>query len=417
MKPNLTRVTATLAVLATAGALTAACGSGSSDKSLTVWMYPVIADQAASRTYWQQIEKDFEAANSGLDLKIELQPWDNRDQKVATALSGGKGPDVVLLGPDQIPQYVQNGTLAPVDAAVADARSSFLPGALKALSVDGKLYAAPIYHTVTSTLYNKKLLDKAGIKKPPETWDEIRAAAPKLKAAGVATLDYSASPEASLNLNYYPLLWQAGGTVFSPDGKKAAFNSPAGVEALTFLVDLYKSGAIPKSALNNKNVLPDQALGKQQVAMGFTNVPAEVKTAGDAWGADNVVVGLPLRYRKQVGFGLPGGLGVNAKSKNKAKAEAFLRFMIAPERISGLTQASGFLSPRTDVKATGGDASTAKFTEALTYAYPGEPNAAARQVMSLLSAEIQAALTGKKQPKQALDDAAKQADDLLARQR
>jgi multiple sugar transport system substrate-binding protein len=37
--------------------------------------------------------------------------------------------------------------------------------------------------------------------------------------------------------------------------------------------------------------------------------------------------------------------------------------------------------------------------------------------MSLLAAEIQAALTGKKSPQQALDDAAKQADDLLSRQR
>jgi multiple sugar transport system substrate-binding protein len=37
--------------------------------------------------------------------------------------------------------------------------------------------------------------------------------------------------------------------------------------------------------------------------------------------------------------------------------------------------------------------------------------------MSMLSTEIQAVLTGKKQPQQALDDAAKQANDLLSRQR
>ncbi|GAA3928618.1 sugar ABC transporter substrate-binding protein [Actinomadura viridis] len=418
MKPILSRVLAPLTVLSAAAALTTACGgSDASSNSLTVWMYPVIADQQASRTYWQQIEKDFEAAESGLDLKIELQPWDNRDQKVATALAGGNGPDIVLLGPDQVPQYVQNRTLAPVDDVTAGAGSSFLPGSLKALSVEGKLYAAPIYHTITSTIYNKELLDKAGIKTPPQTWDEIRAAAPKLKEAGVATLDYSASPEASLNLNFYPLLWQAGGTVFTPDGKKAAFNGPAGVEALTFLVDLYKDGAVPKSGLSNKNVFADQALGKKQVAMGFANVPADVKIAAGAWGKENVIVGLPLRHRKQVGFGLPGGLGVNARSKNKANADRFLRFMIDPKRITSLTAASGFLSPRTDVKAPAADETTAKFAEALPYAHSGEANVSARQVMSLLSAEIQATLTGKKEPRQALDDAAKQADDLLARQR
>ena len=37
--------------------------------------------------------------------------------------------------------------------------------------------------------------------------------------------------------------------------------------------------------------------------------------------------------------------------------------------------------------------------------------------MALLAVEIQAVLTGKKTPQQALDAAAKQSDDLLSRQR
>ncbi|MES9605887.1 extracellular solute-binding protein [Actinomadura sp. NPDC000929] len=418
MKISRSRLTASITLLTLATGLTAACGgSGGSDKSLTLWMYPVITDVQANNAYWKKIETDFEAAHSGTDLKIELQPWDGRDTKVATALSGGKGPDVVLLGPDQVPQYVANGTLKPVDDAVAATKSAFLPNALSALSVDGKLYAVPIYHTVTSMIFNKKLLAKAGITSPPQTWDEIREAAPKLKAKGYATLDYSASSEASLNMNFYPLLWQAGGSVFTPDGEKAAFNSPEGLEALTFLTDLYKEGAIPKSALTNKNVVADQALGRQQVAAGLMNVPADAEIAAKTWGQENVVVGLPLEGRKRVGFGIPGGLAVNARSKHTAAAEKFLKFMIDPKQITSLGTASGFLSPRTDVKVPPPNPRAAKFAEALQYTYPGDANPAARQVMALLRTEIQAALTGKKTPKQALEDAAKQADDLLARQR
>jgi multiple sugar transport system substrate-binding protein len=420
MKTRVSRILAPLAALAVAASLTACGGSDepfSSGGTVTAWIYPVIADEKAGTAYWGQIEKDFEAANAGTDLKIELQPWLNRDEKLATAFSGGKGPDVVLLNPDQVPQYVKNGSLSPVDKVIEPAKDKFLPGAVKALTVDGKAYAAPIYHTVTTTMYNKKLLDKAGITTPPQTWDEIKAAAPKLKAAGVATLDYSASPSATLNLNFYPLLWQAGGSVFSEDGKKAAFNQAPGVEALTFLTSLYSEGAIPKSALANGNVIADQALGKQQVAMGFTNTQADAKTVAATWGAGNVVIGLPLKGQKQVGFGLPGGLSVNAGSKNIAGAEKFLSFMIDPQQVVSLGTASGFLSPRTDAKVPAKDAEAEKFAAALEYAFPGEPNPAARQVMSLLAVELQAALTGKKTPQQALDDAAKQADDLLSRQR
>ncbi len=419
MKTRVSRILAPLTVLAVAAALTSCSGSDepSSGGSVTVWMYPVIADEQANTAYWGQIEKDFEAANAGMDLKVEQQPWKDRDQKLATAFSGGNAPDVLVLNPDQIPQYVKNGSLEPVDKAVESAKDNFLPGALKALTVDGKLYGAPIYHTVTTTLYNKALLDKAGIKTPPQTWDEIKAAAPKLKAAGVATLDYSASPEATLNLNYYPLLWQAGGSVFAPDGKKVAFNEPAGVEALTFLTSLYSEGAVPAAGLKNGNVVADQPLGKQQVAMGFTNTPADAKTVETTWGAGNVIIGKPLQDKKQVGFGLPGGLSVNADSKNIDGAEKFLSFMIEPKQLVALGTASGFLSPRTDAKVPAKDAQAQQFADALQYAFPGEPNVVARQVMTLLSAEIQAALTGKKTPQQALDDAAKQANDLLSRQR
>jgi ABC-type glycerol-3-phosphate transport system substrate-binding protein len=420
MKTRVSRILAPLAAFAVVASLSACGGSddpSSAKGTVTVWMYPVIGDKQVSETYWSQVEKDFEAANAGTDLKIEQQPWDQRDQKLATAFSGGKGPDVVVLNPDQIPQYVKNGSLAPVDKVMDPVKSNFLPGALSALSVDGKIYAAPIYHTATTTMYNKKLLTKAGITTPPQTWDEIKAAAPKLKAAGVATLDYSASPSATMNLNFYPLLWQAGGSVFSEDGKKATFNEAPGVEALTFLVDLYKEGAIPKAALTNGNLIADAPLGKQQVAMGFTNSLADAKTVATTWGADNVIIGMPLKGKKQVGFGLPGGLGVNAASKNVAGAEKFLSFMIDPKQVVSLGTASGFLSPRTDAKVPTKDAEAAKFAEALQYSYPGQPNPVARQVNALLAVEMQAALTGKKTPQQALDDVAKQADDLLSRQK
>lgn len=422
MKSSVRRIAAPLTALVLAAALSSCGGddsSGSSEekKNVTLWMYPVIADQATSDAYWQKVEKDFEAANSDIDLKIEAQTWNERDQKLAAAFAGKKGPDVVLQIPDQLPQYVKNGSFEAIDDVVEPDKDKFLPAAIPGLTVDGKVYAAPIYHTVTTTMFNKTILDKAGISKPPETWDEIKAAAPKVKAAGFSTLDYSASPEASLNLNFYPLLWQAGGKVFNDDGKTVAFNEAPGLEALTFLKGLYDQGAIPKSSLTNGNLVADQPLGKGQVAMAFTSTPADAKTVAATWGAANVVIGTPLTGQKQVGFGLPGGLAVNAASENVDAAKKFVSFMIQPAQVQALSKASGFFTARTDAKAELTDPVAQKFADQLQYAFPGEPNQSARQVMSLLSVEIQAVLTGKKAPQQALNDAAKQANDLLSRQR
>ncbi|GAA0596685.1 sugar ABC transporter substrate-binding protein [Kribbella sandramycini] len=418
MKSTVRRVAAPLTALVLTAAL-AACGdsggSGSEKQAVTLWMYPVIADQAASTAYWEKVEKDFEAANTDVDLKLEMQPWDKRDEKLATAFAGRKGPDVVLQIPDQLPQYVKNGSLEPIDDVVEADKAKFLPNSIPGLTVDGKVYAAPIYQTVTTTIYNKTVLTKAGIAKPPATWDEIKAAAPKIKAAGFSTLDYSASPETTLNLNFYPLLWQAGGKVFADDGKTVAFNQPPGVEALTFLKTLFDEGAIPKSALTNANAIDNQPLGKGTVAMAFTATPANAATAAKTWGAGNLEVGTPLTGAKQVGYGIPGGLAVNAASENVGAAKKFVSFMIQPAQMQALSKATGYFTPRTDATAEIADPTAQKFADSLQYAFPGEPNTAARQVMSLLAVEIQAVLTGKKAPQQALDDAAKQANALLGR--
>ncbi|WP_405072178.1 extracellular solute-binding protein [Kribbella sp. NBC_01510] len=415
------RIAAPLMALVLAAALSSCgnddSGSSSEKKSVTLWMYPVIADQATSDAYWKKVETDFEAANSGIDLKIEMQPWANREEKLTAAFSGKKGPDVLLMIPDQIPQYVNSGSLEPIDDVVEPEKDTFLPAAVPGLTVDGKAYGAPIYHTVTTTMYNKAILTKAGISTPPETWDEIKAAAPKIKAAGFSTLDYSASPEATLNLSFYPLLWQAGGKVFADDGKSVAFNQAPGLEALTFLKGLWDEGAISKTALSSVNTIADSALGKGQVAMAYTSVPADAATVGKTWGAANVEIGAPLTDKLQVGYGIPGGLVMNAATGNPDAAKKFLSFMIQPAQLDALSKASGYYSPRKDGKYESTDLNAAKFKDALQYAVPGEANPSARQVMSMLSTEIQAVLTGKKQPQQALDDAAKQANDLLSRQR
>jgi len=90
--------------------------------------------------------------------------------------------------------------------------------------------------------------------------------------------------------------------------------------------------------------------------------------------------------------------------------------MTQPKQVVSLGTASNFLSPRTDAPVPAKDEQAKKFEEALQYAYSGEINPSARQVMTLLGVEIQAVLTGKKTPQQALDDAAKQSNELLARQ-
>ena len=110
---------------------------------------------------------------------------------------------------------------------------------------------------------------------------------------------------------------------------------------------------------------------------------------------------------------------MNAASENIDAAKKFLSFMIQPAQLEALSKASGFYSPRGPTRRCRVDRPDSRRSSRTRCStpIPGEPNPSARQVMSLLGVEIQAVLTGKKAPQQALDDAAKQANDLLSRQR
>ncbi|MFB4274143.1 MULTISPECIES: ABC transporter substrate-binding protein [unclassified Nonomuraea] len=405
-------------VVAALSVVIAGCGSGGgsgSDKStVTLWMYPVIMDQAKHKAFWDKVEKDFEAANPAIDVKIDQQPWDGRQEKVTTALASRKGFDLVVLGPDQIPQYAQQGTLEPVDDVVAPAKASYLPNALTALTVDGKLYGVPIYQTITAPIYNKKLFADAGVTKVPETLAELKEAAPKLAAGKVAVLDYPGKPEVSLNQSFYPILWANGGSVFAADGKSVTVNNQQGIDSLQLLLDLKTAGGLPENTASKGNDIEGGALASGKTAMYHAATALQADQLGAAIGAENVGIGLPLEGSKRVAFGIPGGLVLAKHSENKDAAKKFAAYVASPEVAGPLAKESGFFSARTDVTIPDQSATSKEFAKSLEFAFPGDTHPKARQVMSMIAAHVQAALLGKEDAKTALDAAAKEGNELLA---
>ncbi|WP_219468477.1 ABC transporter substrate-binding protein [Nonomuraea rhizosphaerae] len=409
---------AAAAGLATAlSVVIAGCGSGGSgsDKStVTLWMYPVIADQAKHKAFWDKVEKDFEAKNPAIDVKIDQQPWDGRQEKVTTALASKKGFDLVVLGPDQIPQYAQQGTLEAVDDVVAADKASYLPSSLTALSVGGKLYGVPIYQTITAPIYNKKLFAEAGVTKVPETLAELKEAAPKLAAKKVAVLDYPGKPEVTLNQSFYPILWANGGSVFAPDGKSVTVNNQVGIDSLQFLLDLKAVGGLPENAASKTSDIEGGTMAAGKTAMYHAATALQADQLGAAIGADNVGIGLPLQGVKRVAFGIPGGLVLAKHSEVKEAARKFAGYVASPEVAGPLAKESGFFSARTDVTIPGQTATSKEFAKSLEFAFPGDAHPKARQVMAMVAAHVQAALIGKEDAKTAMDAAAKEANELLA---
>src|SRR5262249_1067931 len=127
-------------------------------------------------------------------------------------------------------------------------------------------------------------------------------------------------------------------------------------------------------------------------------------------------VGPPLMNKKSVSYGTVGGLSVLTGSKNKAASKAWITWLTSPTQMKTFDKDHIFSSPRTSVGAVfTGEPITGDAEKYLNDMKFGVINSQSRQLMALIVPHLQAALLGKEQPQAALDAAAKEVNDLLAR--
>jgi multiple sugar transport system substrate-binding protein len=87
---------------------------------------------------------------------------------------------------------------------------------------------------------------KAGIDAPPTDKASYEDFLAKLKQSGVADPFWMPSRWPA-HLMFLSLLWQNGGTPYADDGSKATFDSDAGVQALSWMVEQVTKGYSPKN--------------------------------------------------------------------------------------------------------------------------------------------------------------------------
>jgi raffinose/stachyose/melibiose transport system substrate-binding protein len=170
---------ASAAAIAAGGALLP--GSAFAADTVTLWSWRT-DDKDAMRKMFDVFEQ------KNPDVKVDLQFTADADyqNRLSTALRGGKGPDIA-----QLKAY---GELQPlVEAGYLDALNDTVPGiatmpqAASGGAVarsDGKFYGVPYSIPILCVFYNTALFDKVGIKEP-KTYAEHIDNCKKLKAAGI----------------------------------------------------------------------------------------------------------------------------------------------------------------------------------------------------------------------------------------
>jgi raffinose/stachyose/melibiose transport system substrate-binding protein len=177
--------TAALALSAcspSAGSDTAATadGEGGDETTLTVWSWRTEDVEA-----YERIFDVYEESHPGVTVDFRTFKNTEYNQILSTGLTGDGGPDVTQLRAYGLLQpLVEGGNLVPLDDVVdvEGFDETVLAGA-RGVS-DDKLYGVPFAVQTLQVYYNKALFEENGIE-VPETWENMVAAAEKLKGAGV----------------------------------------------------------------------------------------------------------------------------------------------------------------------------------------------------------------------------------------
>lgn len=198
--------------------------------------------------YFKNLIGTFQAENPGVKVTWIDVPWSAMESKILTAVSAKTAPDVVNLNPDFASVLATRNAWLDLDAKVpADARSTYLPNIWKASTLNGTSFGIPWYLTTRLLIYNTDLLKQAGISKPPATYAELAQVARQLKEkTGKYAFFTTFVPEDSAEV--LESFVQMGVTLVDAQAK-AAFNTPYGVAAFQYWVDLYKNGLLPREVL------------------------------------------------------------------------------------------------------------------------------------------------------------------------
>jgi multiple sugar transport system substrate-binding protein len=263
---------------------------------------------------------------------------------------------------------------------------------------------------------NKEVLSQAGITDIPTDRDSYLAALEALKAVDVQG-EWVDGYVFTGTFEFESLIWQFGGELYNEDVTEATFNSPEAVEALTWMTDLVEDGYSPKNVAQDGNI---KALLAGDTAFNWNGVWQTTNTAFDGldWAAAPVpqIGDEKAVWSSSTHWVFPANRG---QDENKTEAAAvFVQWM--NENSLGWAETGelpALNTVREDPALLEEYPNLEPFIAELDYARYETVSPGITEANAQITLALNEALTGKKDPQKALDDAVAKANQILEQNR
>jgi multiple sugar transport system substrate-binding protein len=456
--PDRSAIVASAIALVLAPAALVACGGSSSGSSnsalpaktsalqrgvtLTLWTMPNSPEPVQDL---QKLVAPF-TAKTGVKVDVQEVGWDVQQDRIRNAAVSGEGPDVTQAGTTQVPFFAALGGFENLADRVSQigGAGAYAPAIWDTTKVAGESgnWAIPWFTEARSLYYRKDVLQKAGIDPTTafttlaafkQTLETIKQKVPTIDGKPIAPFGAPGKKAYDLVHNVMPFVWDAGGAELSPNAKTSTINSPAAQQGVEFMAGLITAGLFDKSQLERDGTQVENQFkgGRLAVWIGGPWVLGSIGRADDTtWSAvarANVgVAPMPAGPTGKANTFLGGSdLMVMKTSKHPNEDWALLKYLSQDSTQKAYATLLGMFPSKLSAQREVGDsdANHKAFFEAIqtgrTYApipqWAGVENAYKTRFGNILDSA--AGVGGGYSPatvKSQLDDAAKEADGLLA---
>lgn len=382
--------------------------------------------------FMESMVNQFNKENSDIEVRMSVYTGDQYLNKLSLGVKTGTAPDVAVLYDSIMPRFVQTGALEVLNdelEKVGIKAEHYAPLAWNAGVFNGKVYSVPLGVYALGFYWNKDLFRAAGLdpNKPPTNLKEF------LEYGRLLTIDKNGKHPGDPGFDYknvkqwgtavvggwqprqlwqfYTTLFQNGGAITDAAVTRAAFNNQAGVDALQFWVDLiYKYQIAPDKVAD-----PEMLFMTNQIAMHMNGpwmINAFIEKGMNFGSAPMPVFG------KQPATWAGTHLLVLPKQKDTSRMNAALKFVNWLTEHSLEWAKAGQIPARLSVlesaafKALPHQSAFAKQLGYIRFEPADERN---NEMSNRLIAAIEDALLKRKTSEQAISDAAKAIDSILAK--
>lgn len=380
---------------------------------MTISLSPTFDD------YINNVIDKFEDENPGVTVKWIDEPMDSIEQVVLTQGASGNLPDVINLNALYTKKLGGLGALVNLDEAASKYKDDYFEGLWKSGEVNGVNYAFPWYVTTDATLYNPELLEKAGIEEVPGTFEEA------LEVSEII-LEKTGAYGFPLNVTMEKLLPLYGIPIVSDDASEVIINTPEAERVWNLLKEKYDAGIIPQEVVTGQAQV-SELYAQEKVAFWYTGPQKfrEVKDLAPAVYEKSDVVPAFITD-KNIERAAIMNVVVPSSGDNIDLAVEFGAFLTNAENQLEFSKEANVLpsvieaaeddyfkvdESLTDPGEKGNNVAAQQLDIAIDTTIPTEN---ASEITSVVREEFERVLLEDKDVKQALEDAEKRIEELLA---